>query len=162
MKNKSNEGKNIEAVTKTERNNSNDSESNNNSLEKNDKKTKSSEEINTENNTDSKTETNNVDIDDGLKKRKDIADKYKWKLSKIYKNTESFKKDIKVVEDSFSTFDKFENTFVDSYENFYLILDLYQKTRRKTDNLFVYATLQSHTDTKNADFSDLEEIAAKV
>lgn len=107
-------------------------------------------------------DTVSEEADDGLMKREDIPDQYKWDLSKIYEDTDAYMKDVATVQQSFESFQNAQETFTTSYEHFHDTLTLYQKMRRTTDKVYVFASLQAHTDTRNNDFSDLEDIAAKL
>ncbi len=101
-------------------------------------------------------------FNDGLPKRDTIPDMYKWDLKKVYVNNKAFMSDVEKVKSSFSFFEKNENTFDSDYDTFSSTLMKYEDIRRTTDTIYVFATLQAHTDTNNTDFSDLEDIAAQL
>lgn len=91
-----------------------------------------------------------------------IDDQYKWELSKVYANTEAFMADVEAVKASLEMFENNQASFVTNYQTFSETLLAFEKYRRMTDTLYVFATLQAHTDTANPDFSDLEDIAANL
>ncbi|MCH4887750.1 oligoendopeptidase F family protein [Acidaminobacter sp. JC074] len=107
------------------------------------------------------TETDQEVEDPGFK-RSDVPDEYKWDLEKVYTNTDAFMADVENVRKSFKLFSKNQNTFTSNYKTFSETLMAYEDTKRINDKLYVFATLQAHTDTSNTDFSDLEDIAAEL
>lgn len=94
--------------------------------------------------------------------RNDIPAEYKWDLEKVYANEDAFMSDVEKVKSSFETFASVEEQFTKDFDTFYNTLKLYEDIRRTTDKVYVFATLQAHTDTRNTDFSDLEDIAAEL
>jgi len=100
--------------------------------------------------------------DSYLPKRSDIPDVYKWDLGKVYADTDAFMEDVDMVRDSLKLFSKNQATFTTDYKTFSQTLKKYEEVRRTTDTIYVFATLQAHTDTSNTDFSDLEDIAAQL
>jgi oligoendopeptidase F len=70
--------------------------------------------------------------------------------------------DVEMVQTSFNLFKKNKDNFIEDYTTFSKTLKSYEKVRRATDKIYVFATLQAHTDTENTDFSDLEDIAATL
>lgn len=107
-------------------------------------------------------ETNEEVIDDGIPTRDMIPEEYQWDLTTVYENTEAFMADVEVVKSSFDFFDTNADVFTETYDDFISNLTRYQEVRRTMDTLYVFATLQAHTDTSNTDFSDLEDIAAQL
>jgi len=116
----------------------------------------------TSDSTEETTEETTAPYDDGLPKRDSIPDKYKWDLKKVYVNNNAFMSDVEKVKSSFSFFEKSEKNFDKNYDTFSSTLIKYEDIRRTTDTIYVFATLQAHTDTNNTDFSDLEDIAAQL
>lgn len=107
------------------------------------------------------TETDEEVTDDRIS-RDIVPDYYKWDLEKIYTDTDAFLADVELVRSSFELFETYHDTLLDSYENFRDVMKLYEAIRRTTDQIYVFASLQAHTDTNNTDFSDLEDIAAEL
>ncbi len=108
------------------------------------------------------TETETEPVGSGLPLRTDIPDQYKWELEKVYTGTDAFMADVEMVQTSFNLFKKNKDNFIEDYATFSKTLKSYEKVRRATDKIYVFATLQAHTDTENTDFSDLEDIAATL
>lgn len=100
--------------------------------------------------------------DSGLPARNDIPETYRWDLEKVFANTDAFMKDVEAVRATTSYFEEKEATFTSNYETFKEVLQTYENARRMTDKIYVFATLQAHTDTTNTDFSDLEDIASQL
>ncbi len=114
----------------------------------------------TENKTEEAKEEENVQ-DEGID-RKDVAEKYKWNLSDIYENEAAFDADVNYVESSYTFFREHKKDFTASYNTFLEVFKKFEEVRRKTDKLYVFATLQSHTDTEDSHYSDLVDIATKL
>lgn len=94
--------------------------------------------------------------------RADVNDAYKWDLTKVFKDNDDFMKNVEEVRASFSVFENNQSTFSSDYEIFKETLMTFERVRRLTDKIYVFATLQAHTNTTNTDFSDLEDIAAQL
>lgn len=139
--------------------NQNDNTGNNTVIEQNDTS-------NLSNNADSQEVDSTQDSEDvpsaNVITRDMVADEYKWALEKVYADTDAFMSDIDNVKSSLLEFDALEGNFTSSYENFLEVLSLYESARRTTEKLYVFSTLQSHTDTANTDFSDLVELASQL
>ncbi len=99
---------------------------------------------------------------DSEAQRNAIPDEYKWDLEKLYSDTDTFLSEVALVEESIVTLASYGDTFTDSFGNFKKTLDLYQSSERKLNTLFVFATMQSHTNTENTDFADLVEYASQL
>lgn len=97
-----------------------------------------------------------------LPKRADIPEQYRWDLTKVFADQAAFMADVEAVKSSLDMFQKNKDAFTSDYDTFKSTLMAYEKYRRMTDKIYVFATLQAHTDTENTDFSDLEDIAAQL
>lgn len=113
-------------------------------------------------NEDTTSEDTSEPIESDLPARNDIPEVYRWDLEKVFSDTNDFMKDVEAVRDTLSFFEAKESTFTSDYKTFKDVLETYEKARRMTDKIYVFATLQAHTDTTNTDFSDLEDIAAQL
>ncbi|MGL5615768.1 MAG: oligoendopeptidase F [Sarcina sp.] len=89
-----------------------------------------------------------------LKSRSEIEVGYKWDLEKIYLNIESFEKDFAILKEQSEEIKKFKGT-LNSAENILAYLELNEKLSRKLENLYVYANMKSHEDTRNTDYQGL-------
>jgi flagellar biosynthesis GTPase FlhF len=119
------------------------------------------EEATNEEATDEEATDEEASVDPGAQ-RNAIPDEYKWDLEKLYSDTDTFLSEIALVEESIVTLASYGDTFTDSFGNFKKTLDLYQSSERKLNTLFVFATMQSHTNTENTDFADLVEYASQL
>lgn len=78
--------------------------------------------------------------------RDSIDEKYKWDLSRIYKDLDEYKEDIKLVKENISKFAKYNGIKYDS-NNLYELLDLMMSTSRVIDKLESYVSLLNDEDT---------------
>ena len=88
--------------------------------------------------------------------RDNIDEKYKWDLSRIYKNLDEYKKDIAIVRDNISRFHEFNGIKYDS-NNLYELLNLLLNTNRIIDKLESYVSLLNDEDTsinKNREYKE--------
>ncbi len=125
-------------------------------------KTETTEETEKKISEDDNTEKENTNNDDEGIDRASVDEKYKWDLTTIYKNEAEFEADVNLVESSFDYFRRNKKDFTSSYQNFLSVFIEFEKIRRITDKLYVFATLQSHTDTENTHYSDLVDIVTKL
>jgi oligoendopeptidase F len=101
-------------------------------------------------------------LEDGVYNRSEVPDYYKWDLSKFYTGTEDFMLDLSQAESLVATLDRSKNTFTDSYNNFISTLEVYESASRVVNKLYVFATLQAHTDTSNSKYTELEDLASEI
>lgn len=87
--------------------------------------------------------------------RKDIAQKYKWDLSVIYKTREDFDCEFKLAEEKISAFKKHEKTITESPESLYAALSDMYEIELYIDKLWRYAYLNFATDTANNTYQAL-------
>ena len=57
-------------------------------------------------------------------KRKEIEEKYKWDLSRIYKTKEEFMQDFKQVKDELPKVEKYQGKFLDNSDIFIEFMEL--------------------------------------
>ena len=81
--------------------------------------------------------------------REQIAEKYKWDLSKIFKNEEEFRNSFKNVEQEIDSFSNYEKKMKESASDFYNTLTKYYEISRKLDKLIIYSHLLFDEDTSN-------------
>ena len=79
--------------------------------------------------------------------RENIDTQYKWDLSKIYKSSEEFNNDIKLVKEEILKFRQYEKIKYDS-ENLYELMQLVMNVNRCLDKLESYVSLLSDEDTR--------------
>lgn len=99
-------------------------------------------------------------------KRSDINNKYKWDLSKMYKNTKELETDEKKIKELVKKIVKLKNMIMDNSNNLLNTLNLYYNINRLTEKLYVYAKMDFDTDTKDNNKITLigkyEKLIAKI
>ena len=100
--------------------------------------------------------------EEGVYKRSEVPDYYKWDLSKIYDSKENFMMDLSKGESLVSRLERQESTFTDSSDTFIDTLEIYEKASRLVNKVYVFATLQAHTDTTNSEYAELEDLASDL
>ena len=81
--------------------------------------------------------------------RNQIEEKYKWDLTKIFKNTKEFNQAYEEVKKEIKDFSKYKDIMDKNATNFYNTLESYYDISRKLDKLAVYTSLQFDEDTSN-------------
>ena len=88
--------------------------------------------------------------------RNEIAEEFKWDLTKIYKNVEEFRNDIKKTYDEINEFSKYKDGNYN--ENLlYDVLSLEMKISRILDKLYAYSSLLGDEDTSINKNQELKE-----
>ena len=85
-----------------------------------------------------------------IKNRSEIDNKYKWDLSKIYKDEHDIKKDIEKVKEITQDFLKYQNHIVDNKETLLDATNTYFSIIRILDKLIVYSNMKYHEDMGNS------------
>ena len=91
--------------------------------------------------------------------RKEIEEKYKWDLSKIYKSINEFNKEYDEVSKNIDYFSKYESIMLDNANSFYETIDNYFYISRILEKLAVYSHLLFDEDTAN---NSNQALSAKV
>lgn len=94
-----------------------------------------------------------------VKKRNEIDDKYKWDLTKIYKNKEELEKDIELASKKTEEFLKYKGHLTDDSNTLLKATDDYFSLIRIIDKLVVYSHMKSDEDKAN---TESESIMGKV
>ena len=81
--------------------------------------------------------------------RDKIEEKYKWDLTKIFKNEEEFLASFNKVKQNIYEFKKYEKIMGENATNFYHAINDYYQTTRLLDKLAVYTSLLFDEDTSN-------------
>ena len=81
--------------------------------------------------------------------REEIADKYKWDLSLIYKNEKDFNQDYETLENKIANFSKYEKIMDKNAKDFYNTIEEYHSITRLFEKLSVYTHLLFDQDTSN-------------
>lgn len=89
-----------------------------------------------------------------LRTREEIPMEYKWRIDKIYKDSEAWNEELKVLKKEAKALKDFEGKLnhKNSLKDF---LKLNEKLSRKLGKLYVYAHMRSHEDTGNTDMQSL-------
>ncbi len=97
-----------------------------------------------------------------LPKRKDIEDRFKWKLEDIYKDTDSWEKDFKTVKELATQMGNFKGKLGNSADT---LLDCFKKSDELlslNDKVFVYARMKRDEDNGNSTYQALTERASTL
>ncbi len=85
------------------------------------------------------------------KERYEVDDKYKWDLTRIYKDNEEVENDIKSVKESAIEVSKYSNKLLESADSLLNATIKYYETTRILDKLVVYSTMKYHEDMSISD-----------
>ena len=88
--------------------------------------------------------------------RNEIAEEFKWDLTRIYKSVDDFKKELKAVSQEISKFKQYEAGNYDA-KSLYELLDLAMSVSRRIDKLHAYASLLGDEDTSINKNQELRE-----
>ena len=91
--------------------------------------------------------------------RKDIDDKYKWKIDLMYSSQESIDKDISKIKSYINEIKEYKGKLSQSKENMYEALNIYEKASQLLQNLYVYTHMKQHEDTR---INENQAIATKT
>lgn len=80
--------------------------------------------------------------------RKNIEEKYKWKIEKMYPNREAIESDIEKVRGFISKVKEFKGKLAENKENLYEALNISEKASQILQNLYVYTHMKQHEDTR--------------
>ena len=80
------------------------------------------------------------------RKREEVSDKYKWDLSKIYKNKEELNKDIEVIKTKVEELLKYQGNLVKDSKNLEEATNKYFEISRLIDKIIVYSHMKRHED----------------
>ncbi|ACL77748.1 oligoendopeptidase F [Ruminiclostridium cellulolyticum] len=97
-----------------------------------------------------------------LPKRKDIEERFKWKLEDIYKDTDSWEKDFKQVKELAAQMVNFKGKLGNSADT---LLDCFKKSDELlslNDKVFVYARMKRDEDNGNSTYQALTERASTL
>ena len=83
--------------------------------------------------------------------RKDIDDKYKWKIDLMYSSQESIDKDISKIKSYINEIKEYKGKLSQSKENMYEALNIYEKASQLLQNL--YAVSYTHLTSRITTYS---------
>ncbi|PSJ32070.1 oligopeptidase PepB [Peptostreptococcus russellii] len=100
------------------------------------------------------------------KNRKEIENKYKWNLEKMYLDSSKIEEDIKFIEKSYEDIKEYKGKMSNSAENFYNSLKIMEDSSRRLSYLYAYTHMKHHEDTRInenlADATKSEMIASEL
>lgn len=100
------------------------------------------------------------------KNRKEIENKYKWNLEKMYLDSSKIEEDIKFIEKSYEDIKEYKAKMSNSAENFYNSLKIMEDSSRRLSYLYAYTHMKHHEDTRInenlADATKSEMIASEL
>lgn len=85
-----------------------------------------------------------------MKDRSEIETKYKWDLSRIYKNEEEFNKEFNTVLELVKKIESYKGHIMDSSDNLYNLLELDNKINTLIEKLYIYSALLYNEDMTNS------------
>ena len=91
--------------------------------------------------------------------RKDIDDKYKWKIDLMYSTKESIEVDIKRIKSYINQIKEYKGILVDNKENLYKALNISEKASQLLQHLYVYTHMKQHEDTR---INENQAMATKI
>jgi len=99
---------------------------------------------------------------DKLKKRSEINTEYKWVLEDIYSSIEKWENDFKTARESLPAFAMLSGKLPDSPSDLSKILKDHSKLMEKVEKLFVYAHMRKDEDNTDQDFQALMDRAMSL
>jgi len=88
--------------------------------------------------------------------RSEIKDEYKWDLSTIYKDIDEFNKDLDLAKELVKEYSKYANIMMTSAKNLLNSISDDIKISRLINKLYMYAHLNSDSDTSNTYYQELK------
>ena len=89
------------------------------------------------------------------KSREEIEDKYKWDLTKIYKDEKEFKQDLKEVSEKIKEYEKYRGHITESATKLLSYLEFDSSIDRKFNRIYSYAHLHFDEDTTNTKYQEM-------
>jgi len=83
-----------------------------------------------------------------LKKREEISEEFKWKIEKVFKDSEEWEKEFGDLQKEVAKYESFQGKLSDK-EEILNYLEFNEKVSRKAESLYVYAHLKCDEDTTN-------------
>ena len=91
--------------------------------------------------------------------RKNIEDKYKWKIDLMYSSKESIEKDIEKIKLYINEIKEYKGVLADNKENLYKALNISEKASQLLQHLYVYTHMKQHEDTR---INENQAMATKI
>jgi len=91
--------------------------------------------------------------------RKNIDDKYKWKIDLMYSSKESIEVDIEKIKSYVNEIKEYKGILADNKENLYKALNTSEKASQLLQHLYVYTHMKQHEDTR---INENQAMATKI
>lgn len=93
---------------------------------------------------------------DKQRNRSEIDEKYKWDLTKIYKNDDEWYRDYNVLKEEIKEISKYKGILTQSSGTLLSYLDKYNELDRKMEKLYMYSHLNYDADTTNPVYQEMQ------
>ncbi len=94
--------------------------------------------------------------------RSKIDDKYKWKLSDIYPSDDAWRKEKEKLSAELSGIEKYKGTLSQSAKQLLACMDLSTNLSKEYARLYVYASMNSDTDTRDSKYTAMEQEMSQI
>ncbi|HKJ43389.1 MAG TPA: oligoendopeptidase F, partial [Sunxiuqinia sp.] len=91
------------------------------------------------------------------KLREDIADKYKWNVTDIYKTDAAWRTDLDDLKAKVSQVDQFKGTLTQSASNLLKSLQFSSNINKQANKLYLYASMRSDLDTRAMKYNGMKQ-----
>ncbi|WP_425447071.1 oligoendopeptidase F [Dethiothermospora halolimnae] len=97
-----------------------------------------------------------------VKERKELNDNYKWDLSGLYINDESWEDDFKKLKELSNEITEFKGKVVENSNTLLEVIELKLKIDRKLENIYTYAKMKLDEDTREDKYQSLNDRATSL
>ena len=88
-------------------------------------------------------------------KREEIEEKYKWDLSRMYKNKEEYEKEFEEAKNKLNEIEKYKGKFLNSADEFIEFMALIEFINRKMEKLYTFSHLSVDVEPENQEMQTL-------
>lgn len=92
-------------------------------------------------------------------KRNEVEERYKWDLSRIYKNKEAFLQDFQEVKNELPKVEKYKGKFLENTQTFLEFITILENINRKIEKMYTYAQRAVDVEPENA---EMQELSANI
>lgn len=96
------------------------------------------------------------------KARAEVSDKYKWDLSRYFKDSKEFEIEIQNLRNSLNNVESIKGHILESPESLYNALKLEEDIDRKRNKIYVYGNLKVYEDSSNGENTKAANLANQV
>ncbi|MEW9121080.1 MAG: oligoendopeptidase F [Thermotaleaceae bacterium] len=94
-----------------------------------------------------------------IPERKDIEQKFKWEIEKLYPNEEAWEDDFQKIKEMLKGVGEYRGKLGDSSELLYKALNLSDEVSRKIENVFIYARMKKDEDNRVTKYQGMSDRA---